>query len=95
MSASGAYLQLLPRALEAVAALPTGDRQFELRLLQAPALNFEGLWLHSSDGEEDRVIPLRGFYGFAPMQPVSFGEAIEKLRHAARSLNQQEDGMGA
>jgi len=38
MSASGAYLQLLPRALEAVAALPAGERQFELRLLQAPAL---------------------------------------------------------
>ena len=30
MSASGAYLQLLPRALEAVAALPPGERQFEL-----------------------------------------------------------------
>ena len=95
MSASGAYLQLLPRALEAVAALPAGERQFELRLLQAPALNFEALWLHSGDGEHDRVIPLRGFHGFAAMQPMSYREAFEKLRHAARLLNQQENGMGA
>jgi len=41
------------------------------------------------------VIPLRGFYGFAAMQPVSYREAIEKLRHAARLLKQQENGMGA
>src|SRR5947208_3058242 len=95
MSASGAYLQLLPRALEVVAALPAGERQFELRLLRAPALNFEALWLHSGDGAEDRVIPLRGFHGFTAVQPVSYREASEKLRHAARLLNQQESGMGA
>ena len=88
-------MQLLPRGLEAVAALPADERQFELRLLQAPALNFEALWLHSGDGEHDRVIPLRGFHGFAAMQPVSYREAIEKLRHAARLLNQPENGMGA
>jgi hypothetical protein len=29
------------------------------------------------------------------MQPVSYREAIEKLRHGARLLNQQESGMGA
>jgi hypothetical protein len=41
------------------------------------------------------VIPLRGFYGFGAMQPVSYRQAIEKLQHAARLLNQQENGMGA
>jgi hypothetical protein len=51
--------------------------------------------LHSGDCERDRVIPLRGFYGFASMQPMSYREAIEKLRHAARLLNQQKNGMGA
>ena len=53
------------------------------------------VWAAFRDGEEDRVIPLRGFHGFTAMQPVSYREAIEKLRHAARLLNQQESGMGA
>jgi hypothetical protein len=93
MSATSPYLKLFPQAL--AAAKLEGEREFELRLLQVPALNFEALWLHSGDGNEDKVIPLRGFHGFAEMQAISYGEAIEKLRHAARSLSKQEDGMGA
>ena len=61
MSASGAYLKLFPQALSA-AKVESGS-QVELRLLQAPALNFEALWLHSGDGAGDTVIPLRGFQG--------------------------------
>ncbi|MEA3187271.1 MAG: hypothetical protein QOD99_1101 [Chthoniobacter sp.] len=95
MSATSPYLQLLPRAMEVVSALPADERQFELRLLRVPALNFEALWLHSGEGEEDRVIPLRNFHGFAPMHAVSYREALEKLRHAARSVRQQDDAMGA
>ncbi|MDD5199094.1 MAG: papain-like cysteine protease family protein [Terrimicrobiaceae bacterium] len=95
MSATGAYLQLLPRALEVVAALPAGQRQFELRLLRVPALNFEALWLHSGDEAEDKVIPLRAFHGFAPMHAIPYREAMEKLRHAAQGVSKQDESMGA
>jgi hypothetical protein len=93
MSATSPYLKLFPQAL--AAAKLEGDRQYELRLLHAPALNFEALWLHSGDGAEDKVIPLRGFHGFTPMQAVSYGEALDKLRHAAQSVSKQGDEMGA
>ncbi len=89
MSASGPYLELFPRAL---AASKVDDKaRCELRLLRAPALNFEALWLHFPEGAEDEVIPLRGFHGFAPMQSIPYREAVEKLRHAAQSVSRAGD----
>ena len=95
MSATGAYLQLLPRALAVVSAMPEEETRFDLRLLRVQALNFEALWLHAGDGAEDKVIPLRGFHGFAALQAVTYREAIDKLRHAAQGLRNQDDTMGA
>ncbi len=60
-----------------------------------PALNFEALWLHAGESQEDQVIPLRAFHGFAEFHPVPYHEAIEKLRHAAQSLGRQDDAIGA
>ena len=51
MSATSPYLKLFPQAL--AAASLEGEREFELRLLGA-GLNFEALWLHSGDGNEER-----------------------------------------
>jgi len=95
MSATGSYLQLLPRALAVVTALPQDEKRFDLRLLRAPALNFEALWLHAGDGAEDKVIPLLAFHGFAALQAIPYREAIEKLRHAAQTASKQDDTMGA
>ena len=95
MAAGNPYLELLPRALDSVGTITEGERRFDLRLLRVPALNFEAVWLHSGNDAEDRVIPLRGFHGFAPMQAISFREAMDKLRQAAQTVNQQEDSMGA
>jgi hypothetical protein len=95
MSASNPYLNLFTKALDVIAGIQAGDRRFELRLLRAPALNFEALWLHSGDMNEDKVIPLRGFHGFVPMQPITYHEALEKLRHQAERIARQEDTMGA
>src|ERR1017187_4330517 len=95
MSATSPYLQLLPRALAVVTALPQGEKRFDLRLLRAPALNFEALWLHAGDGAEDKVIPLLAFHGFVALQAISYREAIDKLRHAAQSVSKQDDTMGA
>jgi len=95
MSATSPYLQLLPRALAAVSGLQRGETRYNLRLLRVPALNFEALWLHAGEGEEDQVIPLRAFHGFAEFHPVPYHEAIEKLRHAAQSLGRQDDAIGA
>jgi len=95
MSATSPYLQLLPRALAAVSGLQRGETRYNLRLLRAPALNFEALWLHAGEGEEDQVIPLRAFHGFAEFHSVPYHEAIEKLRHAAQLLGRQDDTIGA
>ncbi len=95
MAAANPYLELLPRALGSVGGLAEGERRFDLRLLRVPALNFEAIWLHSGSDAEDKIVPLRGFHGFAPMQPIPFHEAIEKLRQAAQSVSQQDDTMGA
>jgi hypothetical protein len=95
MSASGPYFDLFARALGVVPGIQVGERRFELRLLRVPALNFEALWLHSGDGAEDKVIPLRGFHGFTPMQPISYHETLERLREPAQIATRQEDTMGA
>jgi hypothetical protein len=95
MAAANPYLELLPRALESVGPITESERRFDLRLLRVPALNFEAIWLHSGNDAEDKVIPLRGFHGFAPMQAISFREAIDKLRQAAQTVSQQEDTMGS
>ena len=98
MSAANPYLELLPRALAAATAdLQESERRFQLRLLRVPALNFEALWLHLDGGDnaEDKIVPLRGFYGFAPMQPVSYHEALGRLREAAQQSARQDDTMGA
>ncbi len=88
-------MQLLPRALAAVSGLQRGEARYNLRLLRVPALNFEALWLHAGESQEDQVIPLRAFHGFAEFHPVPYHEAIEKLRHAAQSLGRQDDAIGA
>jgi hypothetical protein len=95
MSAASPYLQLLPRALAAVSGLQRGETRYDLRLLRVPALNFEALWLHAGEGEEDQLVPLRGFYGFAEFQPIPYREALDKLRQAAQALGRQDDTMGA
>ena len=98
LSATSPYLRLFPRAL-AAARLEEGEQQqqFELRLLHAPALNFEALWLHGRESAEDKVIPLRGFHGFAELQPISYAEALGKLRQAAQSVSRgfDDDEKGA
>jgi hypothetical protein len=95
MSASSPYLDLFARALNVVAGIDAGERRYELRLLRAPALNFEALWLHSGDGNDDKVIPLRSFHGLAAMQPISYHEALERLRGPAERIARQDDTMGA
>lgn len=95
MSAASPYLQLLPRALATVSGLQRGETRYDLRLLRVPALNFEAVWLHAGDGEDDQVIPLRAFHGFTEFQPVPYREAIDKLRQAAQSVSRQDDTMGA
>jgi hypothetical protein len=94
MAAANPYLDLLPKALSSI-NVAQDDRRYQLRLLRVPALNFEAIWLHSGNEAEDQVFPLRGFHDFNPMQPVSLREAVEKLRHAAQSVAQQDDSMGA
>lgn len=95
VGADSPYLELLPRALASVGALGESERQYDLRLLHVPALNFEAVWLHTGNEADDKVIPLRGFHGFSAMQPISFHEALGKLHEAAKSVSQQDDSMGA
>ena len=95
MSGANPYLDLFTRALDAVAQIPAGDKRFDLRLLRIPALNFEAVWLHSGEGQDDQLLPLRSFHGFTAMHPVSYAEAIERLREAARRVARQDDTMGA
>ena len=94
MSATSPYPQLFARALEMLADADGGEQRFDLRLLRVPALNFEALWLHADEGDDDKLIPLRGFHGFTPMQPVSFRDALERLREPAHQAARQDDTMG-
>jgi hypothetical protein len=94
LSGANPYLDLFERALGVLTRIPAGERRYELRLLRVPALNFEALWAHSEDGAADKLIPLRSFHGFTAMQPVAYGDALERLRAAARRMAPQEDTMG-
>ena len=73
-------------ALDAVAQIPVGEKRLELRLVRIPALNFGALGLHSGEGQDDQLLPLRSSHGFMAMHPVSYAEAIERLREAAWCL---------
>lgn len=95
MSATGPYLHLFQQALEVIPGIAAGERQFDLRLLRIPALNFEAVWLHSGDGAQDQLIPLRGFHGLTAMHPIPYHEALDRLREPAQVAARQDDMMGA
>jgi hypothetical protein len=94
MSASKNQLEPFARGLtEALATTEQSDQEGELRLLRVPALNFEALWINYESETADSLVPLREVGRLRPYQAVSFDEAMDALREAARPLAQMDDDM--
>lgn len=68
-------------------SVPLKEAEYELRLLQVPALNVEAVWLASAD-RADLFVPISGSAGLEAGRPVSpevFWRALEKVSRESRS----------
>lgn len=96
MSDSNNYLDPFVRGLsEVLATTEQEEQESELRLFRAPALNFEALWIHYDGERQDTLVPLRAVGRLTPYSRVSYNEALDALREAARPLVQMDETMGA
>jgi hypothetical protein len=95
MSATGRHLDSFGGALsEVLSKAEESDQEYELRLFRVPALNFEALWLQGNDANSI-LVPLTDLGPLPQFRRVSFDEALEKLREAARAQGQMDATMGA
>ena len=66
------------RSLESLDAVAQGS--YELRELQINELNLSAVWLKGEDGQDDVVIPVRGFAPFVPGQAMDGASFFEQVR---------------
>ncbi len=94
-STSSPHLDAFASAVSSAARLlQDGGEGGETRILQVPALNFEGLWVVDARGESS-VVPMLPVGRLEVGRTYPLQEALESLREAAKPLADMDDMMGA
>jgi hypothetical protein len=79
------------RAVEGAYSLERVQKQdYELRLLESPAIYLVAIWLHAAN--DDTLIPIEpDRTGLARHEPISFQEALPRLRERAAFVRKAQD----
>jgi hypothetical protein len=95
MAVSKKYHEAYTKAWKkALSIVEESEKEFQLRLLRVPTLNFEAVWIYSEGRGEDRLVPLRNVGRLIAYEPVPYDQALESLREAARPWEDADETMG-